>query len=78
MIFLLLMSVTGLTWSFEWFRETFYSVFGLSFPGEKGFVYSSHIGSWGGMVTRILHFVAALIGASLPVTGYYLWLKRKR
>lgn len=77
-IFLLLMSVTGLTWSFEWFRDTFYSVFGLSFPEEKGFVYSLHIGSWGGMVTRILHFVAALIGASLPVTGYYLWLKRKR
>ena len=42
----------------------------------KGWIYSIHVGSWGGLVTRLLSFVAALIGASLPLTGYYLWLKR--
>lgn len=39
-------------------------------------VYSVHVGSWGGMLTRILWFLAALLGASLPLTGYYLWIKR--
>jgi len=28
------------------------------------------------MLTRILTFIAALIGASLPLTGYYLWVKK--
>lgn len=43
----------------------------------RGWIYSVHVGSWGGMLTRILTFVAALIGASLPLTGYYLWLRKK-
>ena len=43
----------------------------------RGWIYSVHVGSWGGMLTRILPFVAALIGASLPLTGYYLWIRKK-
>ena len=43
----------------------------------RGWIYSVHVGSWGGMLTRILTFVAALIGASLPLTGYYLWIRKK-
>lgn len=42
----------------------------------RGWVYSVHVGSWGGMLTRLLTFIAALIGATLPLTGYYLWIKR--
>ncbi len=42
----------------------------------RGWIYSVHVGSWGGMLTRILSFVAALLGASLPVTGYYLWIRK--
>lgn len=42
----------------------------------RGWIYSVHVGSWGGMLTRILTFVAALVGASLPLTGYYLWIRR--
>lgn len=42
----------------------------------RGWIYSVHVGSWGGMFTRILTFVAALLGGSLPLTGYYLWLRR--
>ena len=41
-----------------------------------GWIYSIHVGSWGGMFSRILTFFAALLGASLPLTGYYLWIKR--
>lgn len=43
----------------------------------RGWIYSVHVGSWGGMFTKILAFAAALIGACLPLTGYYLWIRRK-
>ncbi len=42
----------------------------------RGWIYSIHVGNWGGMFTRILAFIAALIGAALPLTGYYLWIKK--
>lgn len=41
-------------------------------------VYTLHTGSWGGMLTRILTFLAALLGATLPLTGYYLWIRKLR
>lgn len=165
-VFLLIMVLTGLTWSFQWYRSGFYALFGASTQpteqpagpqhreegnrekkskkkfdytawdkaaaelqrryttynkivlnktnaqilqkgqrkgdtasfdpetGEikevkvykadeipvamkmKGFIYSLHTGSWGGMTTRILYFLASLIGGILPLTGYYLWIKR--
>ena len=42
----------------------------------RSWVYMLHVGSWGGMVTRILWFLVSLFGATLPITGYYLWIKR--
>ena len=39
-------------------------------------IYMVHTGSWGGIITRILNFLAALIGATLPLTGYWLWIRR--
>lgn len=44
----------------------------------KGWFYALHTGSWGGMITKVLYFIAALIGGILPLSGYYIWLKRKR
>lgn len=47
----------------------------------RGWVYSTHIGSIGGIFTRIIWFLSALLGASLPLTGYYIWIRhllRKR
>lgn len=44
----------------------------------RGWIYSVHVGSWGGVFTRILTFIAALLGGTLPLTGYYLWLRRIR
>lgn len=161
LIFLLVMALTGLTWSFPWYRTAFYRLFGVetvqggsgkpkggnrergsSSPlanwqkvyeelkalnpdyeqitvskgsatvsfnrlgnrraadrytfnprsGEitgttfykdadasgkiRGWIFSVHVGSWGGLPTRILSFLAALAGASLPLTGYYLWIRR--
>ena len=42
----------------------------------RGWIFSTHTGSFGGIATRILWFLAALLGATLPITGYYLWIKR--
>ena len=42
----------------------------------RGWIYSVHVGSWGGMFTRVLTFIAALLGGTLPLTGYYLWIRR--
>ncbi len=161
-VFLLLMALTGPTWSFQWYRTGFYALFGASTPsggktisgkggkasineseinfeawdiavsalretcpehgsllvsngnvtilekdakngdkvsfdphnGEikavkvhdesqrpismkmKGLIYSLHTGLWGGIATQVLYFMAAFIGGILPLTGYYLWIKR--
>ncbi len=42
----------------------------------RGWFYAFHTGTWGGIWTKILYFIAALIGASLPLTGYWLWWRR--
>lgn len=39
--------------------------------------YEIHVGAIGGITTKIIAFGAALIGASLPVTGFMLWRRRK-
>jgi uncharacterized iron-regulated membrane protein len=44
---------------------------------RKG-IYETHVGKWGGIWTRIVTFLAVLVGATLPITGYYLWVKRLR
>ncbi len=36
-----------------------------------------HIGAWGGIVTKVITFVASLVGASLPVTGYWLYFRKR-
>ena len=163
-LFLLVMALTGLTWSFQWYRTAAYGLFGVSTarpamsapqqrgkekqdkkpefdyavwdavvselqvryssyasisltagkaqvnkPGNmrssdtaafdartgeitsvtayddipraqkmKGWFYAFHTGSWGGMTTKALYFLAAFIGGILPLSGYYLWLKKKR
>jgi len=41
--------------------------------------YTLHVGAFGGIPTKILYFVASLICASLPITGFYVWWgKRKK
>ena len=49
-----------------------------SSPRSKagGWVRTLHVGTWGGLLSKFLYFFAALLGASLPLTGYYLWIRR--
>jgi uncharacterized iron-regulated membrane protein len=42
----------------------------------KGWIYTLHVGSWCGWISRILYLICVIIGAILPITGYYLWIKR--
>lgn len=41
-----------------------------------GWTYSLHVGNFWGIWSKILTFICGLVGASLPVTGYYLWWKK--
>lgn len=71
-VFLLLMALTGLTWSFGWYREIAYSLI-----DSRKFFYSLHTGSWGGIITKTIYFISATIGGFLPLSGYYLWIKKR-
>lgn len=42
----------------------------------KGWIYALHTGAWGGWLTKVLYAAAALLGVSLPLTGYYLYYRR--
>ena len=78
-LLLLLMALTGLTWSFSSYREIFYMLLGSDGTDAetRRLVMSLHTGTWGGALTQTLYFLAALIGGTLPLTGYYLWWKRR-
>lgn len=73
-LFILIMAITGLTWSFSDFRQWFYALFDI----EKGshIVYEIHTGKIGGVTTKIIWGISVLIGFTLPATGYYIWLKK--
>lgn len=43
----------------------------------RGWIYSVHVGSWGGLITRILSCLVSLLGGVFAITGYYLWIRRK-
>ena len=46
-------------------------------PADKlrGWIYAVHTGAWGGLPTRLLWLIATLLGATLPLTGYYIWIR---
>lgn len=68
-VWLLLLAVTGLG-------------FGLKLVPKGSELMSVfhelHIGSCGGILTKTITFVVSIIGASLPVTGYWLYFKKRR
>lgn len=40
--------------------------------------YDLHVGSYGGMITKILTFIVGLICASLPLTGTIIWINKMK
>lgn len=43
----------------------------------RGWIFSLHTGTWGGWLSKLLTFLVALIGASLPITGYYMFIVKR-
>ena len=41
-------------------------------------VYSWHIGEVGGVATQSLWALVSLLGATLPITGFLMWYRRRR
>ena len=44
----------------------------------RGWIYSVHVGTWGGLTTRILSCLVSLLGAIFAVTGYYFWFRKQK
>lgn len=44
----------------------------------RGWIYSLHIGAWGGYFSKTLYFIVCLMGASFPLTGFWLMLRKRR
>lgn len=44
----------------------------------RGWIYSLHVGAWGGLFSKIITCIVALVGASLPLTGYYMFFIKRR
>ena len=80
-IILLMCALTGLMWSFQWYRDAIGFIFDV--PVKKGapiwdIVKAIHFGSYLGLFSKIITCCAALIGASLPITGYWMYLKKRK
>lgn len=107
LLMLLLLSLTGLMWSFEGYRETVFSLVQVDRVPDRvaiankrnretgemvridfnqrensakvmRWAYLLHTGKWGGWFGPLLTGTVALIGASLPITGYVLYFRRIR
>lgn len=75
---LLLMALTGLTWAFGWFSDLVYALFD---PAGTGNLFHSiirlHTGGFWNTCSRIVWLAATILGASLPVTGLLITLKKR-
>jgi len=49
-------------------------------PGEKliGMNYDIHVGAIGGLTGKLIAFLASLVSASLPITGFCIWWNKKK
>lgn len=44
----------------------------------QGWIYSLHTGKWGGLFSKVITFIVALLGGILPFTGYYIFYKKRK
>ena len=76
---LLLMALTGLAWSFGWYKDLLLLLFNCeSSPKMMGTLMKLHAGGWGSVISQILWAIFALVGVCLPVTGYMLTFRRRK
>ena len=75
---LLLMAITGLTWSFQWWNDLIYLIFDPT--GQVNTfhtIHALHVGSFAGTFSRLLWLGAAIIGGTLPVSGLLIYIRKK-
>lgn len=80
-LILLICALTGLMWSFQWYRDAIGFLFDTEIKRGAPIwivIRTLHFGNFAGLFSKILYFIAALVGASLPVTGYWMYWKKKR
>ena len=114
-LFLIIMSLTGPSWSFHWYRQGAMAVLGgnvndmerhgkvemVQQPNDsinaeqapqqikhnpihdgkkppQAVLMELHTGKLLGLPMKIVYFIAALIGGFLPISGYYMWWKRRK
>ena len=114
-LFLLVMSLTGPSWSFHWYRQGAMALLGgnvndmehhgkvemVQQPNDsinaelapqqikhnpmhdgkkppQAVLMELHTGKLLGLPMKIVYFIAALIGGFLPISGYYMWWKRRK
>lgn len=80
-LILIVCSLTGLMWSFQWYRETVGYILNVDISRNApvwGVIKALHFGNYAGWISKILTFIATIVGASLPITGYWLYLKKQR
>lgn len=80
-LILLICALTGLAWSFHWYRDLIGVIFEVEMkrgaPAWK-IIKALHFGNYAGLFSKVFTAMAALIGATLPLTGYWLYLKKHR
>lgn len=78
-ILLVVMAVTGMTWSYGWWAR--FMVWLMGGAGDWGVFHTLagwHTGAFGGISTRVLWIIAALAGVIMCVTGFWIFLKNFR
>ncbi len=43
----------------------------------RGWIYSVHVGAWGGFITKLITCLVSLLGAVFALSGYYFWWKKR-
>lgn len=44
----------------------------------RTWIYIIHVGMWGGIWSKALYFIACVLGASFPLSGLYIFIKKPR
>jgi sulfite reductase (NADPH) flavoprotein alpha-component len=75
LVFYLVMALTGLNWSYEWYREGLQALFG---PESRKMMFPLHSGQFFGFPGMLAFMLASLAMPLFAVTGWMLYLDRRK
>lgn len=74
---LLIMALTGLILSFDCVANLIFNLFDPITDGQLYHLIGNlHTGGWSSTVSRIIWLIAVVLGATLPITGYIMVVKK--